>query len=161
MEISKNKVVTFDYTLTGDDGVVLDSSKGGEPLAYIHGIGSIISGLEAAMEGKKTGDSFQATIPPEKGYGVYDESRVLTAGKENFTQIKDLKVGMPLELHSDQGNFAMMVSKIEEDKVTLDGNHPLAGKTLHFDVAIASVREAEESELSHKHPHGAGTCEHD
>ena len=160
MQISKNKVVTMEYTLTGDGGEVLDSSDGGEPLAYLHGVGGIIPGLEEALEGKAAGDALNVTIAPDKGYGNRDEQLINSVPKSEFAGIDDLQEGMPLQAQTEQGVQVFWVTKIEADSVTVDGNHPLAGMTLNFDVKVVEVRDATQEELTHGHVHGPGGHEH-
>jgi len=154
MNIAKNKAVTIDYTLLGEDGAVLDSSKGQEPLSYIHGIGSLIEGLEAALEGKQASDHVSVDIPPLGGYGMRDESIVFTMPKERFAEAGDLEVGTQLEIQGPDRSFMVTIIGIEGDTVTVDGNHPLAGHTLHFDVDVIGVRDATADELAHGHIHG-------
>ena len=161
MQISSQKVATFHYTLTNDDNEVLDSSDGGDPLAYIHGIGNLISGLEQHLEGKGAGDQFMAAIAAAQAYGERDEELVQTLGKESFAEIEDLRVGLQLEASGDDDESRIVtVVAVEGDRVTVDGNHPLAGQTLHFDVNVVSVREATATELDHGHVHGPGGHHH-
>ena len=154
MQIAKNKIVTIDYTLTDDEGVVMDSSKGGEPLAYVHGIGNIIPGLEAALEGKNPGDAFKVTIPPAEAYGERDEELVRVVSRHVFADVDDLEVGMQFQGRSGEHVREFAVAAIDGDDVTIDGNHPLAGVTLNFDVTVVGVRNATAEELSHGHVHG-------
>jgi FKBP-type peptidyl-prolyl cis-trans isomerase SlyD len=142
MNIAKNRVVSIDYTLTGEDGTVLDTSKGEEPLAYIHGTGSLVEGLEAALEGKAPPDHVSVSVPPDKGYGMHDDSIVT-----------ELELGMQFEIQGDGEAHLVTVVGMDDDEVTVDGNHPLAGLTLHFDVDVVEVREATPDELQHGHVH--------
>ena len=160
MQISKNKVVTIDYTLTNDEGKVLDSSQGQDPLAYIHGVGNIIPGLEEALEGKQAGDALTVTVDPEKGYGLRNDELTQTVSRDLFQGVEELSVGMQFQADGGQGPQVVTVTSIEGDDVTIDGNHPLAGATLNFDVSIVGVREAEEEELAHGHVHGPGGHNH-
>ncbi|MDB5103536.1 MAG: FKBP-type peptidyl-prolyl cis-trans isomerase [Fibrobacteres bacterium] len=160
MQISKNKVVSIDYTLTDSKGEVLDSSSKGEPLQFIQGQGHLIPGLEKALEGKSAGEALKAQIPAKEAYGVRDEALMQTIPKDNFEDIPDLKVGMELEAESDDGVRVITVVGIEDDKVIVDGNHPLAGMDLNFDVKIVGVREATTDELGHGHVHGPGGHHH-
>ena len=160
MQIGKNKVVVMEYTLTGSDGTVLDTSEGQEPLAYIQGTGSIIPGLESAMEGKASGEHLEVTVQPENGYGVRDDSLLQTTSREQFEGLDDLEVGMQFEAKDDEGEQVVTVIKIEDEVVTVDGNHPLAGETLNFNVDIVEVREATTEELQHGHVHGPGGHHH-
>jgi FKBP-type peptidyl-prolyl cis-trans isomerase SlyD len=160
MQIGKDKVVVMEYTLTGSDGTVLDTSEGQEPMAYIQGVGSIIPGLESAMEGKASGDHLEVTVQPEKGYGVRDDSLMQTISREQFEGVDDLEVGMQFEAKDDEGEQVVTVIKVEEEAVTVDGNHPLAGETLNFNVDIVEVRDATAEELQHGHVHGPGGHHH-
>ena len=160
MQISKNKVVSIDYTLTDSKGEVLDSSSKGQPLQFIQGAGHLIPGLEKALEGKKAGDALKAQIPAKEAYGARDESLMQTIPKDNFEDIPDLKVGMELEAESDDGVRVITVVAIDGENVTVDGNHPLAGMDLSFDVTIVGVREATKDELGHGHVHGPGGHHH-
>ncbi|MEO7424986.1 MAG: peptidylprolyl isomerase [Fibrobacteria bacterium] len=160
MQISKHKVVSIDYTLTDAKGEVLDSSTKEHPLQFIQGMGSLIPGLEKALEGKVAGDKIKANIPAKDAYGARDESLMQTIPKENFEEIPDLKVGMELEAESDDGVRVITIMAIEGDTVQVDGNHPLAGMDLNFDVTIMEVREATKDELGHGHVHGPGGHHH-
>jgi FKBP-type peptidyl-prolyl cis-trans isomerase SlyD len=160
MKISTNSVVVFDYTLTDDDKDIIDSSKDGGPLAYLHGEGQIVKGLEKAMEGRKAGDSFSVTVAPEEGYGLPDPEKIAVVTADQIEGGEDLEEGMQLEASNDEGEQIVVVSKIEGNKVTLDGNHPLAGMTLHFDITIREVREATAEEIEHGHVHGPGGHHH-
>lgn len=160
MQISKNKVVSIGYTLTDTKGEVLDSSSKDSPLQFIHGQGHLIPGLEKALEGKSAGDTIKAQIPAKEAYGARDEALMQAIPKENFEEIPDLKVGMELEAESDDGVRVITIVGIEDDTVMVDGNHPLAGMDLNFDVTIMGVREATTDELGHGHVHGPGDHHH-
>ncbi|MCD6346239.1 MAG: peptidylprolyl isomerase [Bacteroidales bacterium] len=160
MKIEKNKVVAIHYTLKSDDGHVLDSSEGKSPLPFIHGIGQLIPGLENELAGKEAGAKLNAVIAPSDAYGEYNSEMVFQVSKDGFRGDEELKVGMQVEVELEQGKSIAEVSKIEDDQVTLDVNHPLAGMTLHFDVEVMDVRDATEEELSHEHVHGAGGHQH-
>lgn len=160
MQIGKHAVVTMDYTLTNDNGQVIDSSSDGEPLAYIHGIGNIIPGLEQALEGKNIGDNVKATIAAADAYGEHNPEAIQLVPKEAFEGMGDLEVGMRFHAETAQGYQVVRISAIEGDTVHVDGNHELAGQTLHFDVVIRDVREATQEELEHGHVHGAGGHHH-
>lgn len=159
MEISKHTVVTMDYTLTDAQGNTIDTSKGREPLAYIHGVGGIIPGLEAALEGRQPGEQLQVTIAPEDGYGDRDESLLQVVPRDRF-DVEDVTVGMQFHAQSEDGMSVVTVVAVTDDDVTVDSNHPLAGVTLNFDVEVKEVREATEEELAHGHVHGPGGHEH-
>ena len=154
MAIDTDSVVSIHYTLKDDTGTVLDRSEAGEPLAYLHGHGNLIPGLEQELKGKNSGDELTVTVPAAQGYGEYDERLVQSVPRRSLRGIKEVKVGMRLHAQSAEGTQALTVTKILGDMVTLDGNHPLAGKSLHFDVRIEEVRAATEEELSHGHVHG-------
>ncbi|MGH8460325.1 MAG: peptidylprolyl isomerase [Stenotrophobium sp.] len=160
MQIANQRVVLFHYTLTDDRGEVIDSSSGSEPLAYLHGGGNIVPGLEQALEGKKAGDKLQVKVSPEQGYGVRDESLVQQVPRRAFQGVADVQPGMSFRADGPQGPVSVTVTKVQGDMVTIDSNHALAGETLNFDVEITEVREATEEELAHGHVHGAGGHHH-
>lgn len=152
--IGDNLVVSMHYKLTDDEGNLLDSSEGGEPLAYIHGIGHIIPGLEKALVGKVAGDSLQVKITPEEGYGEIVPELIEVVDIAAFEGVESVEEGMRFETESDDGVVqGIVVRAVEGDKITIDGNHPFAGKTLNFDVEIVAVREAESEEIAHGHVH--------
>ncbi len=160
MQIADNFVASFHYTLTNDAGEVVDSSSGREPLAYLHGAGNIVPGLEQAMAGREVGDAFSVSVTPELGYGVRHEGMVQTVPRSAFQGVDDLEVGMQFQARGPQGVMSVTISAIEGDDVTVDGNHPLAGQTLHFAVEITEVRPASAEELEHGHVHGVGGHHH-
>lgn len=161
MQIAKDKVVLINYTLKNDTGEVIDSSEGGDPMAYLHGAENIIPGLEKALEGKTTGDSLSVTVPPEDAYGNIDEDKVQTVPKEMFDDAGDVLVGTQYHAAGpDGGNITITVKEISENSVTIDANHPLAGESLSFDVTIMEVRDATAEELEHGHVHGPGGHHH-
>lgn len=160
MKIQKDLVVTIDYTLTDDKGAVLDASKGQEPLSYLHGNANLINGLETALEGKSVGETFNVSIPPAQAYGEWDREKLMEVEKSQFGKMGDLKVGMQFNASDGENDHLVTVTKIEGKKVTVDSNHPLAGKTLNFDVIVVKVREATKEELSHGHIHGDGGHHH-
>jgi FKBP-type peptidyl-prolyl cis-trans isomerase SlyD len=160
MLVARDTVVTIHYTLTNDAGEVLDSSAGGEPLAYLHGGGNLIVGLEEALEGKTTGDRIVVAIPADKAYGARDAALVQQVPRRAFQSGGELKAGMRFTAQSEQGPRQVVVIRVAGDMVTVDGNHPLAGQALNFDVAITAVRAASEDELAHGHVHGAGGHDH-
>ena len=160
MTINANKVVTLDYTLTDDQGEVLDQSSNGQ-FAYLHGANNIIPGLENALTGKKAGDSLTVKVSPELGYGQRDENLSQVVGIDMFESPDDVEVGLQFHAESGDGNrIVVTVTKVEGNEVTIDGNHPLAGETLHFAVEIAEVREASAEEIEHGHVHGEGGHHH-
>ena len=156
MPIATNDVVTIHYTLKDDADKVIDSSSGGEPLAYLHGHGNIIPGLERELAGKSVGERLTVRVPAADGYGEYDRALVQKVPRRALKGIANLKVGMRLQA----GHQPVTVTHIAGDMVTLDGNHPLAGQTLNFDVEITAVRPATEEELAHGHVHGSGGHHH-
>ena len=160
MQIAKDKVVSIDYTLTGDQGQVLDSSQGREPLAYLHGNQNIIPGLESALDGKSQGDALKVTIAPEQAYGQHDPKMVQVVPRTAFQGAPTITPGMQFQGNTNQGPRVITVTKVEGDNVTIDANHPLAGQTLNFDVKVVGVRDATAEELSHGHVHGAGGHQH-
>jgi FKBP-type peptidyl-prolyl cis-trans isomerase SlyD len=160
MQIAANKVVQIHYTLTNDDGEVLDSSKGQGPLAYIHGIGNIIPGLEQALDGRAIGDKFQVTIPPEDAYGVRNDDLVQAVPRGAFEGVDEILPGMQFHAQSPDGLQLFTVVDVAGDEVVLDGNHPMAGITLNFDVEVAGIRDATAEELDHGHVHGPGGHHH-
>jgi FKBP-type peptidyl-prolyl cis-trans isomerase SlyD len=160
MQIAQDAVVSIHYTLTDDAGKTIDSSAGGEPLAYLHGNGNLILGLERALEGKQAGDSVNVKIAPAEGYGEYDKALVQRVPRRSLKGINNIYVGMQLQAQSDQGARSVTVTQVAGDMVTIDGNHPLAGQNLNFDVKIADVRAATEEELAHGHVHGPGGHHH-
>jgi len=154
MNIEKDRVVSFHYKLTDDEGNLLDSSEGHGPLSYLHGAQGIIPGLEKALEGHAPGDNLQVTVQPEEAYGEIDPRMIQQVPREAMAGIPDLAVGMTLQADDGTGNVHhVVVKEVGDDTVTVDGNHPLAGKVLHFDVTIDSVREATPEELEHGHAH--------
>lgn len=159
MTVKNNAVVAFHYTVRDEDGVQMDSSEGKEPLTYLHGANNIIPGLEKALEGKAQGDSLSVTIEPAEAYGEYVDELVESVPMEAFGENK-VEAGMRFEAQTPNGPISVVVTDVQDDKVTVDGNHPLAGKSLNFEVTIDSVRDATEEELSHGHVHGAGGHEH-
>jgi FKBP-type peptidyl-prolyl cis-trans isomerase SlyD len=158
MQITDNAAVLFHYTLTNPGGEQLDSSRGEEPLSYLHGAGNIISGLEEALTGKSVGDSFTVTIAPEDAYGVISEDMIQVVSKKMFEGM-DVEIGMQFHADVNHGSGIITITEIDGDDVTVDGNHPLAGETLIFDVEVVDVRPATADEIAHGHIHGAG-CHH-
>ncbi len=161
MLIAAQKVVTIDYTLTDDQGNVIDSSKGGEPLAYIHGLGNIIPGLENALEGKKAGDAMNVSVAPTEGYGERDDSLMQAVPREMFETPDEIQAGMQFHTMTEDGNTVVVtVVEVSPETITVDANHPLAGQQLNFDVTIVEVRDATADELEHGHVHGEGGHQH-
>jgi FKBP-type peptidyl-prolyl cis-trans isomerase SlyD len=159
MTIAKDKVVSIDYTLKDAQGIVLDSSEGSDPMPYLHGAGTIVAGLEAELEGKAVGDEISVEVSPQDGYGERDESLVADVPKESFEDADAIEIGDELQAESDEAVHFVTVTSIEEEFITVDGNHPLAGLSLHFQVKVTDIRDATEDELAHGHVHGPG-CDH-
>ena len=160
MKIAKNTVVSFDYTLKNDNGDVLDSSEGGQPLAYLHGAGNIIPGLEQALDGRQAGDAFQVSIEAADAYGDVDEELTQVVPRNLFQGVDQIEVGMQFQAQTAEGVQVVRIAAVDGDDVTIDANHPLAGERLHFDVNVAEVREASSEELEHGHVHVEGGCGH-
>jgi FKBP-type peptidyl-prolyl cis-trans isomerase SlyD len=160
MTIAKNKVVSIDYILTDEKNDVLDSTSGQKPLDYLHGFGNIIPGLEKALEGRSRGERFSACIPAAEAYGERDERLITELPLETFREAGAVKPGMRFHIRSDEeeGGRLFTVTKVADNKVFVDGNHPLASKNLNFDVTVTGVREASAEELSHGHAHAHGGC---
>jgi FKBP-type peptidyl-prolyl cis-trans isomerase SlyD len=159
MQVADNMAVSIHYTLTNDDGEVLDSSIGDEALVFLQGSGNIIPGLENAMVGKVTGDKFNVRIVPEEAYGELMEDMIQVLSRDMFEGIDNIEVGMQFHADVSSGPGVVTVVSIEGDDITIDGNHPLAGVALNFDVEVIDVRLATDEEASHGHIHGAG-CHH-
>ena len=154
MNIQNNSAVSFHYKLTDDDGISIDSSEGKEPLGYLHGAGNIIPGLEKALEGKTIGDSLTVAVTAAEGYGEVQKELIQEVAKEAFQDVDNIEVGMQFEAQTGQGGTVpVTVIAVTDEIVTVDGNHPLAGKNLNFDVTIEEVREASEEELARGHLH--------
>ena len=160
MDITADRVVTIHYTLKDDSGTVLDSSAGADPLAYIQGHGNLISGLEKALEGRTGGDRLAVSIAPADGYGIRNEALIQRVPRRALQGAGEIRKGMQFQARTEDGMRMFTVTGVVGDMVTLDGNHPLADKTLHFDVEIVEVREASAEELEHGHVHGPGGHHH-
>ena len=154
MAITRDSVVTIHYTLKDVEGAVIDSSASGEPLAYLHGHGNIVPGLERELTGRNAGEELSVSVSPAEGYGEYDKELVQSVPRRALRGIKDVQPGMHLHAQTEAGTRTVTVTRIQGDMVTLDANHPLAGKNLNFDIQIEDVRQATEEELSHGHVHG-------
>lgn len=161
MQIAANKAVSIEYTLTNDAGEVLDTSAGGEPLVYLHGAGNIIPGLERELDGKQVGDELKVTIEPEDAYGEFSAELVAVLGRNMFEGVDELEVGMQFHASAPDGGMQIVtITALDGDEVTVDGNHPLSGQRLTFEVKVAAVRDASEDEVAHGHVHGEGGVEH-
>lgn len=146
MTISKDKKVSIKYILKDAEGEIIDSSEDTEPLEYIHGNGHLIPGLEAALEGKSAGEKLSVAVAPEDAYGEREEELVFPVPRSNFDGT-EIEVGMQFEAASPEGSHVVTVVEVDDENVTVDANHPLAGETLYFDVEIVDVREATPEEL--------------
>ena len=160
MQIADRTVASFHYTLTNAAGEVIDASPAGQPLAYLHGAGNIVPGLEQAMEGRSAGDKFDVVVAPEEGYGPRHPQLIQSVPRDAFRGVENIEAGMQFEAQGGQGPMVVTVTAVDADNVTVDGNHPLAGVALHFAVEVAEVRTATSEELEHGHVHGAGGHHH-
>ena len=161
MQIVDNHVVTLDYTLTDDQGAVLDSSEGRGDFTYLHGASNIVPGLERALAGKSAGDELTVHIEPEDAYGERVNELVQQVPGDMFETEQEITVGMQFHAQAAEGQMVVVtVTEIDDETVTVDGNHPLAGKALNFEVKVIDIRDATEEELSHGHVH-SGDCSHD
>ena len=160
MQIADKSVVAIDYTLTDDQGEVIDSSEGGEPLWYLHGFENIVPGLERELTGKKVGDQFQVSISPVDGYGERDTELEQEIARDQFEDVDEIEQGMQFHAETDEGYLVFTVIEVGDDMVTVDGNHPLAGMTLNFDVTVREIRSATPEEIEHGHVHGPGGHHH-
>ena len=146
MDISPACIASIHYTLTDDDGRIIDQSSEDRPLQYFHGAGNIIPGLEKALVGRQAGDRLKVDVRPEEGYGVRNESLVQELPRDAFQGVERVEPGMQFEARTERGPLLVTVVEVAGDRVRIDGNHPLAGQTLHFDVSVLDVREATEEE---------------
>ncbi len=160
MKAANQTVVSIDYTLKDDEGDVLDASEDGSPLVYLHGADNIIPGLEEALTGKSAGEAFTVVVSAEDGYGEYDESLVAEVERDRFPGADEVELGDQFQANTPEGPRMVTVIGIEDEAITIDANHPLAGETLHFDVKIVDVRAATKEEIEHGHVHGEGGHHH-
>lgn len=160
MQISKESVVTFHYTLRDEAGEPLETSRDGDPTAYLHGANNIITGLESALEGRSPGDVFTVTLQAEDAYGPRDPQRQQRVPVKHLVYKGKLRPGMVVQLNTSEGMRAVTVVKAGRHSADIDTNHPLAGQALAFDIEILEVREASAEELSHGHAHGPGGHQH-
>ena len=160
MQITKHQVVSIHYTLKDDEGNLVDSSEGSDPLVYLHGERNIISGLEAALEGKAVGDDVKVRVAPADGYGERDDSRQQKVPVEMFGG-QEVNAGAQFHAEDEEGGgITVTVVAVEDDGVVIDANHPLAGVHLNFEVNVVDIRAASEEEIEHGHVHGAGGHHH-
>ena len=152
MLISKDTVVSLHYTLKDAEGELVDTSRDTTPMDYLHGAGNIVPGLEKALEGQSTGNSLSVVVEPAEGYGEYNPQLIQELPKNMFTGVDTLEIGMEFHAQAPDGSMQIVeVKSIDGDDVTIDGNHPMAGETLHFDIEVIGVRKATEDELSKGH----------
>lgn len=160
MQISANSVVQFHYTLKDENGVQLESSRAGQPMTYLHGHDSLLPGLEAALDGKTVGASFVVTLEPEQAFGALREDSELRVPISQLQGSRKWEPGMMAIIKTDHGQQQVTIVKVGHTMATVDTNHPMAGKTLVFDVEVMDAREASAEELSHGHAHGPGGHHH-
>ena len=161
MKIAKDRVVELEYRLHLGDGQVIDSSEPGKPLSYLHGRGQIVPGLEGALEGLELGEAKQVVVAPAQGYGEHDARGLQEVPRTMFPANAELAPGMRLAAQTDSGEVIPIgIHEVKGQTVIVDLNHPLAGKTLHFDVTVRGVRDATAEELTHGHAHGPEGHEH-
>lgn len=154
MQIAKHKVAIIAYTLTDESGNIIDQANDHHPFAFIHGTGNIIPGLEKALEGKRSGDAITVSIAPADGYGERNEALSQVVPIDMFDGVDKVEPGMQFHAQTNHGVSVVTVTDVKDDQVTIDGNHPLAGITLNFDVKVIDVREATADEIDHGHVHG-------
>ena len=159
MKVEDEKVVQFLYELKDEQQTVLESTEG-EPVAYLHGFKNMMAGLENALAGKSVGDKFSVTLSPEEGYGERVEGSVQRVPVKHLQGAKKWKPGMVATVETEQGSRQVTVIKMGKFMVTVDSNHPFAGKTLTFDIEVVDVRDATGEEIAHGHAHGAGGHQH-
>jgi len=155
MQVAEKKAVTIKYTLRDEEGAVLDTTDGRDPLTYLHGAGNLVPGVEEALEGKSPGDEIKVTVPPEKAYGNREDANVRNVPVRKLPDGK-LGPGTQVRLNTNHGSVIATVLDIKGDYAVIDMNHPLAGKTLRFEMEVVDVRDATEEELAHGHVHGPG-----
>ena len=148
----------MEYALRNDEGTILDQSQPEQPLTYLHGHKNIIPGLESALVGKAAGDEVEVRVSPAEGYGDKNPALEQVVPKDRFQGIENIEAGMQFQASTDQGPVSVRVVKVEDEDVTVDGNHPLAGEHLNFKVKVQDVRSATEEEIAHGHVHQSGDC---
>lgn len=153
--ISDGVVAIIHYTLKNDQGEVLDSSEGGDPLPYLHGASNIVPGLERELEGLSVGDKKDVSVAPEEGYGVVNPAMIQAVPRDAFPEDAEVAPGVQFLMQGEGGHpIPIWVTAVENDTVTIDANHPLAGQTLHFSIEVAAIRLPTDEEKAHGHPHG-------
>jgi FKBP-type peptidyl-prolyl cis-trans isomerase SlyD len=160
VKIARNRVAVLDYTLTGDDGQIIDESHDGS-FGYLHGAGNIIPGLERALDGREAGETLRVSIEAVDAYGERDLGRIQRVPRNLFPAGVELAAGMRFEARSREGHGSIVtLAGIDGEDVIIDANHPLAGQRLHFEVTVLSVRSARKEEIAHGHVHGPGGHDH-
>ena len=161
MQIANNHVVTLNYTLKDNDNNVIDKSDDGS-FCYLHGASNIIPGLENALSGKSSGDTFSVTIQPEDAYGIHDEAKSQDVPRSMFPPEQEVEAGMQFNAQGPDGQaVTVTIKSVDGDTIVVDGNHPLAGVTLNFEVIVMDIRDASAEELEHGHVHGPNGHQHD
>jgi FKBP-type peptidyl-prolyl cis-trans isomerase SlyD len=159
-QIAQDKVVSIAYSLTDTDGRIIDEAGEARPFAFIFGTGSIVPGLESALEGKEVGDALEVTLEAEEAFGERDDDLVQVVGLDRFEGVPEVEVGMQFQTTHLEHTLIVHVTDVDGEEVTIDGNHPLAGQTLTFDVTVVGVREATPEEIDHGHVHVPGAHHH-
>ncbi len=161
MTIAQHKVVTIHYKVSDSESdEVIDSSENAEPMTYLHGAQNIIPGLEQALEGKAVGDELEVVVEAADAYGERSDDRIQQVPMEAFQGMEKVESGMAVTAQTDQGQINLVITEVNGEMVTVDANHPLAGKSLKFEVSVEDVRDASEEEMAHGHVHGPGGHEH-
>jgi FKBP-type peptidyl-prolyl cis-trans isomerase SlyD len=160
MKITKDTVVQFNYVLKDVDGNILEQTDTDQPIAYLHGHKNMLAGVEGALEGHEASESVAVTLAPEDGYGNVKEDALMKIPLKHLQGAKKWRPGMIATVNTEKGQHQVTVVKLGRFMVTVDSNHPFAGKTLTFEMDVVSVREATANEISHKHAHGAGGHQH-
>jgi FKBP-type peptidyl-prolyl cis-trans isomerase SlyD len=161
MKIAKNNVVVMHYAVSDSEGTLIDSSYEDKPMEIIQGTGYLIPGLDDALIDHEAGDKFEVAVACEDAYGERHDDYVQTVPREVLAGVEDLSLGTQLRATTDDGEQTVIVIDVQDDVITVDGNHPLSGLDLSFDVEIIEVREATADELEHGHVHAEGGCGHD
>ena len=162
MQIADQKVITLDYTLKDDEGTLIDSSEGRGDFVYLHGARNIVPGLENALIDKVVGDEVSVAVEPAEGYGDRDDNLLQTVPKEMFEEGAEVSVGMQFHAQTPEGEMMIVtIVELDGDEVIVDGNHPLAGVSLNFDVKVVDIRDASAEEIEHGHAHGPDGHHHD
>jgi len=156
MKVERGRVVRLHYTIRDESGATLESSRDGTPLLYLHGSGQLLTALESQIEGFSAGDAATVTVAPADAYGDRDPRGVIRAPRSTFPDDLELAPGIEVQAETPDGPLSFLVVEIEGDEVVLDANHPMAGKTLTFDVEVLEVRAATKDEIAHGHVHGPG-----